>query len=79
MSFSQVVKKRSAIVIFLDLKDKAIKEYTIDKDTLNAFFNIYIEKYQSQKERDKAIKIIKIKLETQIVQGYQIFRLVYMK
>lgn len=56
LCFSQKTEKRNNLIIFLDLKDKTIKEYTIDKDTLNAFFNIYIEKYQSQKERDKAIK-----------------------
>lgn len=57
LSFSQVEKKRNDMVVFLDLKSKALREYTIDKDTTGVHFSIYVRKYQSKKERDKATKI----------------------
>lgn len=57
LSFSQVEKKRNSKIVFLDLKSKALREYTIDKDTSGVHFSIYVKKYQYKKERDKAIKI----------------------
>lgn len=57
MSFSQVEKKRNDFIVFLDLKSKALREYTISKDTANAHFSIYIKKYESKKERDKETEI----------------------
>ena len=62
-SFSQTIKKRNDQVVLLDLKSKAVREYTFDKDTMNAHFSIYIKKYESKKERDKAIKIYNEKVK----------------
>jgi len=57
LSFSQVAKKRNDMIVLLDLKSKAVREYNIHKDTISARFSIYIKEYESKKERDKAIKI----------------------
>jgi len=57
LSFSQVAKKRNDMILLLDLKSKAVREYNIHKDTMSARFSIYIKEYESKKERDKAIKI----------------------
>ncbi len=57
LSFSQTIKKRNDQVVLLDLKSKAVREYNIHRDTMSARFSIYIKKYESKKERDKAIKI----------------------
>jgi hypothetical protein len=56
LSFAQVKKERNYITIYIDLKDKAVRSYSIYKDTMGASFSIYIEKYESKKERDKAIQ-----------------------
>ncbi|URM35219.1 hypothetical protein [Flavobacterium anhuiense] len=45
------------MILLLDLKSKAVREYNIHKDTMSARFSIYIKEYESKKERDKAIKI----------------------
>ena len=63
LSFSQVAKKRNDMIVLLDLKSKAVREYTIDKDTTGAHFSIYVKKYQSKKERDKATKIYNAKVK----------------
>nr|WP_315221051.1 hypothetical protein [uncultured Flavobacterium sp.] len=63
ISFSQVAKKRNDQVVLLDLKSKAVREYNIHKDTMSARFSIYIKKYESKKERDKAIKIYNEKVK----------------
>jgi hypothetical protein len=39
ISFAQKSNQQK-ITIFLDINDKALKEYYIDKDTTTAFFNI---------------------------------------
>jgi hypothetical protein len=52
ISFSQDTGKQKT-TIYLDFNDKALKEYYIDKDTTSAFFNIYIERYQTKEARDK--------------------------
>lgn len=57
LSFSQVDKKQNDLIVYLDLKNKAVRQYTIDKDTASAHFSIYIKKYESKKERNKATKI----------------------
>ncbi|OHT47042.1 hypothetical protein [Flavobacterium tructae] len=59
LSFSQGEKKRNSKIVFLDLKSKAVKEYTIDKDTMKARFSIYVKKYESKEERDKATEVYK--------------------
>ncbi|MEO8237608.1 MAG: hypothetical protein ABI576_05815 [Flavobacterium sp.] len=63
LSFSQTVKKRNDQVVLLDLKSKAVREYNIHKDTMSARFSIYVKKYESKKERDKAIKIYNEKVK----------------
>ena len=57
LSFSQVETKRDDFIVFLDLKSKGLREYTISKDTVSAHFSIYIKKYESKKERDKSTEI----------------------
>ena len=54
ISFAQKSNQQK-ITIFLDINDKALKEYYIDKDTTTAFFNIHIIEYQTKKSRDKAM------------------------
>lgn len=44
------------ITIYIDLKDKLIEEYSINKDTTSASFSIYYKKYESKTERDKVRK-----------------------
>lgn len=46
------------MVVFLDLKSKAVREYTIDKDPAGAHFSIYIKKYESKKERIERLRSI---------------------
>ncbi|MFW0737872.1 hypothetical protein [Flavobacterium sp. T12S277] len=57
--FSQGHNEYNRNSIYLDLKDKALESYEIDKDTMNAHFSVYFKKYQSKKERDKATEIYK--------------------
>lgn len=54
MLFSQEHCEYKRNSIYLDLNDKALENYEIDKDTINAHFSIYLKKYESKKERDKA-------------------------
>ncbi|MBF4494745.1 MULTISPECIES: hypothetical protein [unclassified Flavobacterium] len=69
LSFSQAMKKRSDIVVYLDLKNKALREYTIDKDTMSAHFSIYIKKYECKKERDKASEIYNKRIKNRRTSG----------
>jgi hypothetical protein len=58
-SFSQNKKECNYVTIYIDLKSKAIETYSINKDSTKAHFSIYIEKYQYQKDREKARKEFK--------------------
>lgn len=69
LSFSQVGKKRNDMVVLLDLKSKAVQEYTIDKDTTGAHFSIYIKKYESKKVRDKATEIYNERVKNRRTSG----------
>ena len=59
LSLSQEKRENlnSYTAIFINLNDKAIGKYYISTDTTSASFSIYYKKYESKKERDKAIKI----------------------
>lgn len=57
------------MVVLLDLKSKAVREYTIDKDTAGAHFSIYIKKYESKKERDKATEIYNNRIKNRLTSG----------
>lgn len=57
MLLSQEHYKYNRNSIYLNLNDKALESYEIDKDTLNARFSIYYKKYESKKARDKATNI----------------------
>ena len=59
------------MTIYIDLKDESLESYNINKDSCNVHFSIYIEKYESKKERDKAIQKYK-KEELKIQQQYEI-------
>lgn len=50
---AQEKKGNKLITIYLDLNDKSLREYSINKDTTSASFSIYIKKYESKKEREK--------------------------
>ena len=69
LSFSQLIKKPSDIVVYIDLKDKLLKEYSIDKDTMNASFSIYYKKYESKIERDKATEIYNDRVKNRRTSG----------
>ena len=56
LSFAQEKKERTFMTIYIDLKDESLESYNINKDSCNVHFSIYIEKYESKKERDKAIQ-----------------------
>ena len=55
--FSQEHNEYNRSSIYINLNDKTIEKYSINKDTTSASFSIYYKKYESRKERDKAIKI----------------------
>ena len=55
--FSQEHNEYNRSSIYINLNDKTIEKYSINKDTTSASFSIYYKKYESKKERDKAIKI----------------------
>lgn len=55
--FSQEHNEYKRNSIYLNLNDKALENYNIDKDTMNAHFSIYYKKYESKKERDRATMI----------------------
>lgn len=57
--FSQDHNEYKRNSIYLDLNDRALESYKIDKDTMNAHFSVYFKKYQSKKERDKANEVYK--------------------
>ena len=46
------------MTIYIDLKDESLESYNINKDSCNVHFSIYIEKYESKKERDKAVEAL---------------------
>ncbi|WP_123923561.1 hypothetical protein [Flavobacterium tructae] len=50
---AQEKKGNKLITLYLDLKDKSLREYSINKDTTGASFSIYIKKYESKKERER--------------------------
>ncbi|MFW0737874.1 hypothetical protein [Flavobacterium sp. T12S277] len=50
---AQEKKESKRITIYLDLNDKSLREYSINKDTTGASFSIYIKKYESKKERER--------------------------
>ena len=56
LSFSQEQKERKYIIILIDLKDKALKGYSISKDTMRAHFSIYAKGFESKVNREKAIR-----------------------
>jgi hypothetical protein len=55
-TFSQEQKERKYITIFIDLKDKALKGYSISRDTMKAHFSIYVKGFESKANREKAIR-----------------------
>lgn len=57
------------MVVLLDLKSKAMRAYTIDKDTAGAHFSIYIKKYESRKAREKATEIYNDKVKSRRTSG----------
>lgn len=61
--FSQEHCRSELSSIYLDLNDRALESHEIDKDTMNAHFNVYLKKYESKKEREKAIEIYKDKIK----------------
>jgi hypothetical protein len=56
LSYSQEQKERKYVTILIDLNDKALKGYLINKDTSKARFSIYIKGFESKANREKAIK-----------------------
>jgi K+ transporter len=62
MIFSQENNEFKRNSIYLNLNDKALESYKIDKDTMNAHFSIYLKKYDSKKERDIVTKIYDTKV-----------------
>jgi hypothetical protein len=54
--FAQNPKNSDPITIFLDLKDKSLESYSINKDTTVCRFSIYKKEYESKKARNKAQK-----------------------
>jgi hypothetical protein len=51
-SFAQEHNEQKFMTIYIDLKDKTLEEYSIDKDTTSAHFSIYFKEYDSKKRRD---------------------------
>lgn len=54
--FSQNEVKKKEINVFFHLKDKAINKIYINKDSTEAHFSIFVEKYQTKVSRDKAMQ-----------------------
>ncbi|MEO8237609.1 MAG: hypothetical protein ABI576_05820 [Flavobacterium sp.] len=63
MMFSQEHSDYKRNSIYLNLNDKALENYNIDKDTMNAHFSIYYKKYESKKEREIVAKVYNTKLK----------------
>jgi|GEM_PF-1419163 len=61
--FSQEKNEFKRNSIYLNLNDKALESYKIDKDTINAHFSIYLKKYDSKEERDSVTKIYDTKVK----------------
>jgi hypothetical protein len=59
LSFAQVKKERTYLTIYIDLKDESVESYNINKDSCKAHFSIYFEKYEYEKDREKARKEFK--------------------
>ena len=51
---SQNGVEKKEINVFFDLKDKAINKIYVNRDSTEARFSIYVEKYQTKVARDKA-------------------------
>lgn len=56
LSFSQEQNEPKSVIIYINLKDKALESYTIDKDTTGASFSVYLKGYESKKKRENALK-----------------------
>jgi hypothetical protein len=57
LSYSQEQKERKYVTIYIDnLKDKALKGYSISNDTTSAQFSIYAKGFESKANREKAIR-----------------------
>jgi hypothetical protein len=54
--YSQINKSKDYSILYIDLNDRALESYQINKDTTIASFSIYIAKYESKKAREKAKK-----------------------
>ena len=52
--YSQTEDEKKEINVFFNLKDKALNRIYVNKDSTEAHFSIYVEKYQTKKARDKA-------------------------
>lgn len=52
--YCQIKTSKDYSIIYIDLKDKIVRKYSIDRDTLGSYFSIYIHGYGSRKVRDKA-------------------------
>jgi hypothetical protein len=56
ISFSQEIKKQEPTTVFVELKDKKIATYAINKDTTIAQFNFYLKGYETKSARDEGVK-----------------------
>jgi hypothetical protein len=52
--YSQIKNCKDYSVIYIDLNNKTIRNYSIDRDTLGCYFSIYIYGYESKEVREKA-------------------------
>ncbi|MBF4470818.1 hypothetical protein [Flavobacterium sp. HJJ] len=56
LSFSQEIKKQESTTVVIDLKDKKIASYFINKDTTTAQFNFYLKGYETKQARHIGLK-----------------------
>lgn len=61
--FSQVNSEKKEIIVYFDLKYKAINSYFVKIDSSEATFSIYTKGFETKKSRDQAVQKFKNKKE----------------
>ena len=54
--FSQVHSEKKEIIVYFDLKNKAINSYFVKKDSSEATFSVFLKGFEQKKARDKTMK-----------------------
>jgi hypothetical protein len=54
--FSQVHSEKKEIIVYFDIKDKAINSYFVKKDSSEATFSVFLKGFEQKKARNKAMK-----------------------